>query len=160
MFFGKLAILGHTVKPDILHTCHSYCGMCEEGAGGGVHRPCRSLQLLVWNSLMLNTRKTEEMVIDFRRSKPPLQQANIRGEDIEVVQSYRYLWVHLDSKLDWSVNTDADLGKGQSRLRSFDVRGEMLHMFFQSVVVSTIFYAAVRWGGSATECDREGHQMA
>ena len=89
-------------------------------------------------------------------SKPPLQRVNIRGEDIEVVQSYRYLGVHLDSKLDWSVNTDAVYRKGQSRLfflrrlRSFDICGEMLHMFYQSVVASTIFYAAVCWGGSAT----------
>ena len=72
------------------------------------------------------------------------------------MQSYRYLGVHLDSKLDWSVNTDAVYRKGQSRLfflrrfRSFDICGEMLHMFYQSVVASTIFYAAVCWGGSAT----------
>ena len=49
--------------------------------------------------------------------------------------------------------------KGQSRLfflrglRFFDVCGEMLHIFYQSVVASTIFYAAVCWGGSATERD-------
>ena len=76
-----------------------------------------------------------------------------------MVQSYRYLGVHLDSKLDWSVNTDEVYRKGQSklfflrRLRSFDVCGEMLHMFYQSVVASTIFYAAVCWGGSATDRD-------
>ena len=76
-----------------------------------------------------------------------------------MVQSYRYLGVHLDSKLDWSVNTDAVYRKGQSRLfflsrlRSFDVCGEMLHMLYQSVVASTIFYTAVCWGGSATERD-------
>ena len=111
------------------------------------------------NGLILNTKKTKEIVIDFRRSEPPLQRVNIRGEDIEVVQSYRYLGVHLDSKLDWSVNTDAVYRKGQSRLvflrrlRSLDVCGEMLHMFYQSVVASTIFYAAVCWGGSATERD-------
>ena len=76
-----------------------------------------------------------------------------------MVQSYRYLGVHLDSKLDWSVHTDAVYRKGQNRLfllrrlSSFDVCGEMLHMFYQSVVASTIFYAAVCWGGSATERD-------
>lgn len=94
------------------------------------------------------------MVVDFCRSKPPLEQVSISGRDIEVVQSYRYLGVHLDCKLDWSVNTEAVYKKGQSRLfflrklRSFDVCGEMLRMFYQSVVAGTIFYAAVCWGGS------------
>lgn len=99
------------------------------------------------------------MVIDFRRSKPPLQRVSISGMDIEVVQSYSYLGVHLDYKLDWSMNTEAVCRKGQSRifflrkLRSFDVCGEMLHMFYHSVVAGTIFYAAVCWGGSVTERD-------
>ena len=109
-----------------------------------------------WKGLILNIKNTKETVMDFCRSKPPLQRVNIRGEDIKVVQSYRYLGVHLHSKLVWS---DAAYRKGQSRLfflrklRSFDVCGEMLHMFYQSVVASTIFYAAVCWGGSATERD-------
>ena len=55
----------------------------------------------------------------------------------------------LESKLDWSVNIDAVYRKSQSRLfflrrlRSLDVCGEMLHMFYRSVVASTIFYAAI-----------------
>ena len=90
-----------------------------------------------WKGLILNIKNTKETVMDFCRSKPPLQRVNIRGEDIKVVQSYRYLGVHLHSKLVWS---DAAYRKGQSRLfflrklRSFDVCGEMLHMFYQSVV--------------------------
>lgn len=41
------------------------------------------------NSLILNTNKITEMVIDFCRSKPPLPQVSINGMDIEVVQSHR-----------------------------------------------------------------------
>ncbi|KAJ8272962.1 hypothetical protein GJAV_G00095560 [Gymnothorax javanicus] len=79
------------------------------------------------NSLLLNTTKTKEMVVDFRRSKPPCQPVCLRGETTEVVQNYRYLGVVLDNKLDWSANTDALYKKGQSclfflrRLKSFDV---------------------------------------
>lgn len=92
------------------------------------------------NCLILNTHKTKEMVIDFRRSKPPLQQVSISGMDIKVVQSYRYLGMHLDCNLDWSAITEVVYKKSRSRLfllrklRSFDVCGEMLHMFYQSVV--------------------------
>ena len=109
------------------------------------------------NCLLLNTSKTKEMVIDFRRSKHQLQPVSMRGEVIEEVQTYKYLGVHLDNKLDWSTNTDALYRKGQSRLfflrrlRSFDVCSAMLHMFYQSVVASVLFYGAVCWGGNMTE---------
>ena len=101
------------------------------------------------NGLLLNTTKTKEMVIDLRRSRPPLQPINIRGKDIEVVRTYKFLGMHLDDKLDWSANTDALYKKGQCRLfflrrlGSFDVCREMLVMFYQAVMASVLFYAAV-----------------
>ena len=45
------------------------------------------------NGLLLNTKKTKEMVLDVCRCKPPLQPVNISGKVIEVVQSYRCTWV-------------------------------------------------------------------
>ncbi|KAK7891500.1 hypothetical protein WMY93_023463 [Mugilogobius chulae] len=53
------------------------------------------------NALMLNTSKTKEMMIDFGR-KPTHQPVIIDGEKIEVVDTYKYLGVHLDHELDWS----------------------------------------------------------
>ncbi|XP_051811082.1 ATPase family AAA domain-containing protein 2-like isoform X2 [Acanthochromis polyacanthus] len=111
------------------------------------------------NCLLLNTSKTKEMIIDFHRSKTPLQPVNTCGEDIEVVTSYKYLGVHLDNKLDWSKNVDFIYKKGQSRLfclrrlRSLDICSKMLQMFYQSVVASVLFYAAVCWGGSIKNKD-------
>ncbi|KAI4899267.1 hypothetical protein NFI96_008017 [Prochilodus magdalenae] len=68
------------------------------------------------NHLKLNITKTNEMCIDFRRSRPTQQPISIKGVDVEVVRSYRYLGVHLDERLDWSVNTDTVYKKAQSRL--------------------------------------------
>ncbi|KAI4896805.1 hypothetical protein NFI96_008135 [Prochilodus magdalenae] len=74
--------------------------------------------------------------------------------DIEIVDSYKYLGVHLNNKLDWSVNTTALYKKGQSRLyllrrlRSFGVQGALLRTFFNTVVASGIFYGVVCWGSS------------
>lgn len=104
------------------------------------------------NGLFLNSAKTKELILDFRRTKPPTQPINIRGEDIEVVGVYKYLGVHIDDNLDWTLNTDALLKKGRYRLfflrgRSFDVCREMLVTFYQSVMSSVLFYAAVCWGG-------------
>ena len=114
------------------------------------------------NGLLLNTTKTKEMVVDIRKSKaprPPILPINIDGEDIEMVRSYKYLGVHLDNKLDWSVNSEALFRKGQSRLyflrklRSFDVCKEMLVMFYHAMMASVIFFAVVCWGGNILKAD-------
>ncbi len=55
---------------------------------------CRS------NSLQLNTTKTKEMVVDFRRLRPHLQPVSIEGVGVEMVQTYRYLGLELDDRLD------------------------------------------------------------
>ncbi|KAG5267587.1 hypothetical protein AALO_G00223400 [Alosa alosa] len=113
------------------------------------------------NHLQLNTSKTKEMVVDFRRSKPTLLPVSTDGVNVDVVSTYKYLGVHLDNKLDWSANTDAlyKKEKGQSRLyflrrlRSFNVCSKLLRMFYQSVVASVLFYAVVCWGGSTKKKD-------
>ncbi|KAF7644795.1 hypothetical protein LDENG_00215730, partial [Lucifuga dentata] len=52
------------------------------------------------NHLHINTSKTKEMVIDFRKKSPPITPVNIQGLDMETVESYKYLGVHLNNKLD------------------------------------------------------------
>ncbi|KAL2098435.1 hypothetical protein ACEWY4_007642 [Coilia grayii] len=111
------------------------------------------------NQLQLNTTKTKEMVVDFRRTAPPLVPVTIDGENVETVCTYKYLGIHLDNKLDWSTNSDALYRKGQSRLyflrrlRSFSVCNRHLLMFYQSVMASVLFYAVVCWGGSTRKRD-------
>ena len=49
------------------------------------------------NCLLLNTTKTKELVVDFRRSKTPYQSVCIDGGEIETVQTCKYLGVVLDN---------------------------------------------------------------
>lgn len=111
------------------------------------------------NQLKLNIQKTKELVVDLRRSRPPVTPLSIRGVDVEIVQDYKYLGVHIDNKLDWSKNSLVTYKRGQSRLdflrrlRSFRVCNIMLRMFYESVVASPIFYAVVCWGGSMKVAD-------
>ncbi|KAI4902349.1 hypothetical protein NFI96_003952 [Prochilodus magdalenae] len=130
----------------------------------GQEREYRSLveDFVEWcttNHLKLNITKTKEMCIVFRRSWPSQQPISIKGVDVEVVRSYRYLGVHLDERLDWSVNTDIVYKKAQSRLYflrrlgSFRICQKLLLMFYQSVVASVLFYAVVCWGGSISKRD-------
>ena len=85
---------------------------------------------------------------------------NIQGLNIEIMEVYKYLGVHINNKLDWTHNTDVLYKKGQShlhllrRLRSFGVCRSLLKTFYDSVVVSAVFYAVVCWGCGSSERDR------
>ncbi|KAI4901901.1 hypothetical protein NFI96_022255 [Prochilodus magdalenae] len=87
------------------------------------------------------------------------QRYSQQGVDVEVVRSYKYLGVHLDERLDWSVNIDTVYKKAQSRLYflrrlgSFRICQKLLLMFYQSVVASVLFYAVVCWGDSISRRD-------
>ena len=105
------------------------------------------------NHLQLNIGKTKELVVDFRRKTKPPTPITIQGVEIEMVDSYKFLGVYINNKLDWSDNTEALYRKSQSRLfflrrlRSFDVCGRLLRTFYLSVVASTLFFAGACWGG-------------
>ncbi|KAI3376776.1 hypothetical protein L3Q82_000377 [Scortum barcoo] len=43
------------------------------------------------NHLLLNTTKTREMVVDFRRPRPHPEPVIIKGDCVEVVHTYKYL---------------------------------------------------------------------
>ena len=62
----------------------------------GQEREYRSLveDFVQWcniNHLLLNTAKTKEMVVDFRRPKRALLPVSIEGVNVEVVSTYKYL---------------------------------------------------------------------
>ena len=94
----------------------------------GSHDICRHFQMTLQSV-------TKELVVDFSRTRTKLNTISILGEEVEVVEVYRYLGVHLDNRLDWTRNTEAVYRKGQSRLyfwrnlRSFSVCSKMLYVF-------------------------------
>ena len=45
--------------------------------------------------------KTKEMVGDFRRNRSKPNTISMLGEEVAVVEGYRYLCVHLANRLDW-----------------------------------------------------------
>ena len=104
---------------------------------------------VVWchtNNLQLNTSKTKELVIDFGRDRPRPRPVLLGAEEVE---TYKYLGLWLDNKLDWTSNTKQLYKKAQSRmyflrrLRSFNICRKLLRMFYQSVVASVLFYSVV-----------------
>ena len=107
--------------------------------------------------LLLNTTKTKELVVDFRRSKTPYQSVCIDGGEIETVQTCKYLGVVLDNKLEWSANIEAVYRRGQSRLfflsrfRPFNVCSDVMSMFYHTITESALFYSVVCWGSCTTD---------
>ena len=63
------------------------------------------------NNLLLNVKKTKEIAVD-----PPgiceHSPVHIQGEEIERVSNFRYLGVHVDDTLNWSVHVDAVCAQG------------------------------------------------
>uniref|UniRef100_A0A8C6NVM8 Reverse transcriptase domain-containing protein n=1 Tax=Nothobranchius furzeri TaxID=105023 RepID=A0A8C6NVM8_NOTFU len=110
------------------------------------------------NHLTLNVNKTKEMILDFRRNRVESNTVSIM-EEVEVVEEYKYIGVHLDNRLDWRKNSQAVYKKRHSRLhllrtlRSFNVCSKMLQIFYKSVVESVISSAIICWGSTIRSRD-------
>ena len=71
---------------------------------------------------------------------------------MERVDTYKYLGVVFDSKLNWKENINSVLKKVNSRmyrmskLRSFGVNSDMLVTLYNAVICSIIMFGSVCWG--------------
>ena len=112
------------------------------------------------NYLYLNVSKTKKMCIDFRKNQRCPKPVYIKGEAVERVDTYKYLGVVFDSKLNWKENINSVLKKVNSRmycmrkLRSFGVNSDMLVTFYNAVICSIIMFGSVCWGGNISKLDR------
>ena len=107
------------------------------------------------HSLHLNVSKTKEIIIDFRKTHCDHQNVVIDNEIVEQVENYKYLGVHVNNKLDWSVHTSTVISKINQRmffvrkLNYFKIDKSLISLFYQSVVQSIISFCICVWGGNA-----------
>ena len=100
------------------------------------------------------------MYIDFRKNQRCPKPVYIKGEAVERVDTYKYLGVVFDSKLNWKENINYVLKKANSKmycmrnLRSFGVNSDMLVTFYNAVICSIIMFSSVCWGGNISKLDR------
>ena len=112
------------------------------------------------NYLQLNVTKTKEMVIDFRKNNAVPDPVILKGENVERVKNYKYLGTTVDQSLSWNDNTQVILKKANTRLyclrklKTFNVKRDILQLFFSSVLCSVLTFGVVSWGGNITQGDR------
>ncbi|KAK3557509.1 hypothetical protein QTP70_028344, partial [Hemibagrus guttatus] len=119
-------------------------------------------QLVVWCSLShleLNTLKTVEMIVDFRRNTPALPPLTIMNSTVPTVESFRFLGTTISQDLKWDTHIDSIVKKAQQRLfflhqlRKFNLPQELLTQFYSAVIESVLCTSITVWFGSATKSD-------
>uniref|UniRef100_A0A669EXY2 Reverse transcriptase domain-containing protein n=1 Tax=Oreochromis niloticus TaxID=8128 RepID=A0A669EXY2_ORENI len=121
------------------------------------------LKLAAWcseNNLTLNTKKTKELIVDFRRHSTDLAPLHINGECVERVHTFRFLGVLISADISWTENISAVVKKAQQRLhflrvlRKYKLNSNLLLTFYRSSIESLLTYCITVWYGSCTKADR------
>ncbi|KAK3521948.1 hypothetical protein QTP70_020049 [Hemibagrus guttatus] len=119
-------------------------------------------QLAAWcsrNNLELNTLKTVEMIMDFRRNTPALPPLTIMNSTVPTVESFRFLGTTISQDLKWDTHINATIKKAQQRLhflrqlRKFNLPQELLIQFYSAIIESVLCTSITVWFGSATKSD-------
>uniref|UniRef100_A0A673FHD0 Reverse transcriptase domain-containing protein n=1 Tax=Sinocyclocheilus rhinocerous TaxID=307959 RepID=A0A673FHD0_9TELE len=119
-------------------------------------------QLAVWcslNNLELNTLKTVEMIMDFRRNPPALPPLTIMDSTVTAVESFRFLGTTISQDLKWDTHIDSIVKKAQQRLyflrqlRKFNLSQELLKQFYSAIIESIVCTSITVWFSSATKSD-------
>ena len=136
-------------------------GLIRDGDESAYRREVEHLAL--WCSrynLELNSLKTVEMIVDFRRSPPSLPPLTILNSTVSAVESFRFLGSTISQNLKWEPNINTVLKKAQQRmyflrqLRKYNLPQELLIQFYTAVIESVLCSSITVWFGSATKLDR------
>ncbi len=119
-------------------------------------------QLAVWcslNNLELNTLKTVEMIVDFRRNPPALPPLTIMNSTVTAVESFRFLGTTISQDLKWDTHIEFIVKKAQQRfyflrqLRKFNLPQELLKQFYSAIIESVLCTSITVCFSSATKSD-------
>ncbi len=115
-------------------------------------------QLAVWcshNNLELNTLKTVEMIVDFRRNPPALSPLTIIDSTLAAVKSFKFLGSIISQDLKWDTQIDSIVKKAQQRLyslcqlRNLNLPQGLVKQFYSAVIESVLCTSITGWFSSA-----------
>ncbi len=135
-------------------------GLIQDGDESAYEQEVK--ELAVWcslNNLELNTLKTVEMIVDFRRNPPALPPLTIMNSTVTAVESFRFLSTSISQDLKWDNHIDSIVKKAQQRLyflrqlRKFNLPQELLKQFYSAIIESILCTSITVWFSSATKSD-------
>ena len=124
-------------------------------------------KLTVWcsdNNLSLNTTKTKELILDYRRQSAVPAPLYINGDCVEKVHTFKFLGANLSDDLSWSVNTSETVKKAQQRLhflrvlRKNNLECKLMVAFYRTTIESVLTYCISAWYSGCTAADKRALQ--
>uniref|UniRef100_A0A3B3BMJ4 Reverse transcriptase domain-containing protein n=1 Tax=Oryzias melastigma TaxID=30732 RepID=A0A3B3BMJ4_ORYME len=118
------------------------------------------------NNLLLNTEKTKELIVDFRKNADPHAPIHIKGEVVERVDSFKFLGVHISEDLSWTTACSKVVKKAHQRLfflrtlRRNHLSTNILVNFYRCTIESILTNCITVWYGSCSAADRKALQRA
>ncbi|KAL0150388.1 hypothetical protein M9458_054205 [Cirrhinus mrigala] len=119
-------------------------------------------QLSLWcshNNLELNTLKTVEMTVDFRRKPPALPPLTIMNSTVALVDSFKFLGTNISQDLKWDIHIDSIVKIAQQRLyffrqlKKFNLPQALMTQFYSAVIESVLCSSITVWFGAASKSD-------
>ncbi|KAL0185756.1 hypothetical protein M9458_017426, partial [Cirrhinus mrigala] len=101
----------------------------------------------VWcshNNLELNTLKTVQMTVDFRRNTPALTPLTIINSTVAAVDSFKLLGANIFQDLKWDIHIDSIVKKAQERLyflcqlKKYSLPQALMTQFYSAVIESVL----------------------
>ncbi len=92
-------------------------GLIQDGDESAYRQEVK--ELAVWcslNNLELNTLKTVEMIVDFRRNPPALPPLTIMNSTVTAVESFRFLGTTISQDLKWGHSHRLHCEKGPAEV--------------------------------------------
>ena len=124
-------------------------GLVKDGDESAYRNQARSED----NNRNPNPNKTKEMIIDFRRSKPPHGSVMHRRSAYRDCGQVKFLGNAISNELSWKVKTNAIVSKAHQRLyflkqlKKFGLKKKMLIRFYRSTIASVLPFSICLWFG-------------
>ncbi|KAI5617022.1 gastrula zinc finger protein XlCGF28.1-like [Silurus asotus] len=117
------------------------------------------------NNLLLNTFKTKELIVDFRReARGTHDTTHINGMAVGRVSSFKFLGIHISADLSWNINTSSLVKKAHQRLfflrtlKKNQLSSDILVNFYCCAVESILTSCVTVWYGSCSAAERKALQ--
>ncbi len=119
---------------------HTLIGFIQDGDESAYRQEVK--ELAVWcslNNLELNTLKTVEMIVDFRRNPPALPPLTIMNSTVTAVETFKFLGCIISQDLNWDTHINSIVKKSPTKvyflrqLRKSNLPQELLKQFYSAV---------------------------